>query len=723
MIAGDYALGRQAGISRAQRASAIVIGTLTAVALAFAFAFQSAPETPLLAAGQVSSKTILAPERVTFASEIETNDARAKAEGAVPDAYDPPNAEIAREQIRIANRVFDHIDSVRHDPFSTPEQKLEWVRAIPTVTLPTLTLSRTLALDENNFHRVVAEAQYVLDVTMRDEIRPNDVAAESAKVPSRVSLALSADQADLVTQWTRNFIVPNSSFNAAKTNDLRAQARDRVGTVYRTIEKGEAVIREGEFVTPKAVEALEALGILRPRPVLADYAGPALFGILLTLLLTAYLLRLRPGLLTHPRGLLLIAFLLLASTVGARLLVPDRPILLYLYPVGAAVMLIAVLVDSITALGMAIVLGLMVGFQSHNSLEMTTYVLLGGLIAALNLGRIERLPVFLWTGAYVAVSNAAVVAIFRVIAHDEDLTAWGQPLLAALGNGFLGAFVAIGSLFILGKVFGITTSLELVDLARPTHPLLQKLLRDAPGTYHHSLVVSQLAEHAAQSIGADSLLVRVAAYYHDVGKTRAPQMFIENQLEGVNVHDTLKPQESAAIVIDHIARGLALAREHRLPRRLRDFIPQHHGTTLAAYFHRKAVQDNANQPVDEEIYRYPGPKPQSREAGILMLADGVEATTRAERPSTPEGINRIVERIVSERLRDGQLDESDLTLRDIQQVKDAFFDVLQGLYHSRVKYPEPPVLGAGAPVLEIGAPASLPATIDISEPPERMNGS
>lgn len=721
MIAGDYALERHAGMSRSQRVRAFLIGALTAVALAGIFAFQSTPEPPTLIAGQVSPKTILAPERVTFASQIATNDARAKAENGVADAYDPPSAEIARKQIQLANRVFDYVDSVRHDPFTTPEQRLEAVRAIQAVTLPTQTISRTLALDESNFHRVVTEAQYVLDVTMRDEIRPNDVAAESAKIPSRVSLAFSADIADLVTQWARVFIVSNSPFNAVKTNELRSQARDRVGPVYRTVEKGEAVVREGEFVTPQAVESLEALGILRPGPVLADYAGPALFALLTALLLAAYLIRLRPGLFTHSRVLLLLAFLLLASAVGARLIVPDRPILLYLYPVSAVVMLVAVLVDSITALGMTLVLGLMMGFLSRNSLEMTTYVIVGGVIAALNLGRIERLPVLLWTGAYVAVANAAVVAIFRVIAREQDPSVWAQPLIAALGNGILGGFIAIGSLFVLGKLFGITTSLELVDLARPTHPLLQRLLRDAPGTYHHSLVVGQLAEHAAQRIGADPLLIRVAAYYHDVGKTREPQMFIENQLQGINAHDALQPEESATIVIDHVARGLALAKEHRLPRRLRDFIPQHHGTTLAAYFHRKAVQDNANQPVDEAMYRYPGPKPQTREAGILMLADGIEATTRAERPSTPDGIRKIVERIVNERLRDGQLDESDLTLRDIQETKEAFFDVLQGLYHSRVKYPDAP--GANIPAPGAGNLLNAPLFKSIDEPPEKMNGS
>ena len=707
MIAGDLSLERRAPLSRWQRVRALLICALFTIAFAVVFAFQAGQEPPILVTGQVSSKTILAPDRVTFASQIETTDARAKAEATVQDVYDPPNAEIAREQLRLATRVFDHIDSVRHDPYSNADQKLEWVRSIPTVTVPTLTLTRTLALDENNYHRVVSETLYVLEVTMRGEIRPNLLPAEYLRIPTRVSLAFSAEQADLVTQWARTFVIPNTFLNPQRTNDLRTLARDRVGAVYRTIEKGEAVVREGEVITPLAIEALEELGILRPRPVTEDYAGPALLAVLLVLMLLAYLVRLRPALFARTRVLLLIVFLILLFAIGAKLAVSDPMVLLYLYPISAAVMLIAVLVDSIVALGAAMVLALTMGFLAHNSLEITIYALIGSVIAALNLGRIERLPAILWTGVYIGLANAAVVAIFGVVSHDSDPAMWGQQILAAIANGAVAGLIAIGSLFVLGKLFGITTSLELVDLARPTHPLLQKLLRDAPGTYHHSLVVGQLAEHAAQEIGADSLLVRVAAYYHDVGKTRDPQMFIENQLEGVNIHDSLEPQQSATIVIDHVNRGLALAKKHRLPRRISDFIPQHHGTTLAAYFHRKAVQANSATPTDEKIYRYPGPKPQSREAGLLMLADGVEATTRAERPATPEAIRKIIDRIVNERLRDGQLDECDLTLRDIQKIKDAFFDVLQGLYHARVKYPDAPT----------------PRTIDHNEPPEKMNAS
>ncbi len=689
MIAGDLALQRRVPLSRWQTARALLISVVFAGALAFIHAFESAPEPLRLEPGQASSKTILAPERITFASDIQTREARAKAEAEVKEVYDPPNADLAREQVRAASRVLDYVDSVRHDSYSPPARKLEWVQAIPTVMLPIQTISRTLALDETAYHRVVSEALYVLDVTMRDTIRPSDVSTEYSLVPTRVSLALPAEQADLVTQWAQVFITPNSFLNQARTTEERNRASARVATVYRTVEKGQAILREGEVVTPLAIEALEAVGLMRPRLVVADYVGPALFAALLVVLLSAYVARARPALIAHWRSLLLVVVVILLFAGGAKALGGERTLLRYLYPISAAAMLLAVLVDSATALAAAAALALTLGFFAHSSLELAIYALTGGVIASLSLGRIERLPAFLWSGLYVAAANSAVVAVFRLLARETDLGALGQALLAAVGNGALSGLLALGSLFVFGKLFGITTSLELLDLGRPTHPLLKKLLVEAPGTYHHSLIVSQLAEQAAQQIGADALLVRVGAYYHDVGKTREPQSFVENQMDGVNVHDTLDPKASAAIVIDHVARGVALAKRYGLPERLREFIPQHHGTTLAAYFHRKAIKANGDSPINEADYRYPGPKPQSREAAILMLADGVEATTRAERPTTPEQIRAIIDRIVGERLRDGQLDESDLTLRNIQEIKETFFGVLQGLFHPRVKYPEP----------------------------------
>ncbi len=705
MIAGEDSSRGPSTLTRWQSARALLIAALGTLALGLVFAFQGFEPSPRIEPGQVSTRTLLAPADQTFISEILTEEERNKAEAEVKEVYDPPDLGLARERVRFASRVFDYLDSVRNDPYSPFDRKLEWARAIPTPTLSTAMLSQTLMLDAAAFGRVVSETLYVIDATMQNTIRAEDLPTEYARLAFRVSRTLTPEQVGLVTQWAQAFVTPNSFPNARKTAELRTQARASVKPISRKVQKGQALVREGEIITPLALEALQAVGLVRPSRSVAATVGAFLFGGLLAVLLSLYVIRLRPALIPHPRALLLIAFLILLFALGAKLIGGDRTLLRYLYPTSAAVMLLAVLVDSGLALAAAVVLALSFGFFSGGSLEFTFYTLAGGIVAALCLGRIERLNVFIWSGGYVAAANAAVVAIFGALAGASDLATLWQSLGIAIANGALAGLIALGSLFLLGKGFGITTSLELFDLARPTHPLLQHLLAEAPGTYHHSLLVSQLAEQAAQRIGADALLVRVGAYYHDVGKTRNPQCFVENQMDGVNIHDTLDPKTSAAIVIEHVPRGIALARKHALPARLIEFIPQHHGTTLAAYFHRQAVKASGETPVDEQAYRYPGPKPQSREAAILMLADGVEATARAERPTSPEEMRAIIERIVNERLREGQLDESDLTLRNIQEIKDAFFDVLQGWFHPRIKYPEAP-----------RALASEPWTVDDGRP-------
>ncbi len=689
MIAGDPSLKRVVTLTRWQCVMALGIGLLTAIALAAIFAFQPTVEPLRLEAGQASPQTILAPERITFPSDIQTRDAHLKAQAQIKDVYDAPDASLAREQVRLANRIFDHIESVRQDSYMVSERKLGWIATIPGLGVPTSIVSRTLVLDDVAYRRVVNETLYVLDVTMREEIRPGDVPTQTAKLNSRVSLALPSDQAELVTSWAKAFIIPNSFYNAQKTEEQRALAATRVGTILRTIEKGEAIVRQGEIITPLAFEAILQIGLLDETITPADYLGPAFFAVILIALLAFYLVRLRSAVIRQTRALWLIAFIVVTFSLVARL-AAQNPTLLFLYPISAAAMLLAVLVDASVALGVSWALALTIGFFAPDQFQLTVYALAGSTVAALSLGRIERLQTFLWSGAYVALANALVIAVFLVIHDNFAWMYWGVALVLALSNGALSGLIALGSLFLLGKLFGITTPLELIDLARPTHPLLQKLLIQAPGTYHHSLIVSHLAEQAAHRIGADALLVRVGAYYHDVGKTHAPPSFVENQLDGVNVHNTLEPQASATMVIDHVQNGIALAKKYGLPARIRDFIPQHHGTTLAAYFYRMALKANNGTPVNENDFRYPGPKPQSREAAILMLADGVEATARAERPHSAEQIRTIIDRIVGDRLRDGQLDESDLTLSDVLQIKEAFFGVLQGLFHPRVKYPDMP---------------------------------
>jgi putative nucleotidyltransferase with HDIG domain len=348
---------------------------------------------------------------------------------------------------------------------------------------------------------------------------------------------------------------------------------------------------------------------------------------------------------------------------------------------------------------------------------------------------------FVISGVYVSVASLAAVLLLRVVEnqHLDANAVWVLAAAAAI-NGGLSASLTFATFSILGSVFGITTLLQLLELAHPTQPLLRRLMREAPGTYHHSLVVSNLAEHAAEIVGADPLLARVAAYYHDIGKVLNPYAFIENQSGITNIHDTLDPVTSARLIREHITEGQALAERSRLPRRVVDCIPQHHGTTVMKYFYHRALEEDPSASIDD--FRCPGPKPQTKEAAILMLADATEATVRSVAqagkletappdPGTdtpPNSIMGIVRRTMKDRLEDGQLDECDLTVRDLSRIQDAFYAMLSGIYHPRISYPEKPAKPAaptamGTPVsntppLRIVSSNAV-TTPPVAAPPER----
>jgi putative nucleotidyltransferase with HDIG domain len=263
-----------------------------------------------------------------------------------------------------------------------------------------------------------------------------------------------------------------------------------------------------------------------------------------------------------------------------------------------------------------------------------------------------------------------------------------------LSSGFLGGLVSAGLtlifFFLIGNMTHIVTHIQLLELSRPTHPLLADLLRRAPGTYHHSLVVGNLAEQAAIRVGANAFLCRVGAYYHDVGKMARPYFFTENTPPGVSLHENLDPETSAQAIISHVTEGLRLAKKHRLPQVIHHFIAEHHGTELVSYFYHQAVQDadGDESQVERGRFCYPGPKPQTKETAILMLADASEATVRSVQPQSNDEIDSIVRKTIANRMKSGQFDECDMTMRDLEQVRIAFNEVLQGVSHPRVKYPE-----------------------------------
>jgi cyclic-di-AMP phosphodiesterase PgpH len=354
------------------------------------------------------------------------------------------------------------------------------------------------------------------------------------------------------------------------------------------------------------------------------------------------------------------------------------------------------------------VLALTLGLVGDRSLEVVTLYCAMSIGGALVMWRADRSARFITAGLLVAVIGFVVSVTFRLISQNLDWPTLGTLAGLSLANGFLSAGLTFVAFSLLGSLFGITTVLQLLELAHPNQPLLRRLAREAPGTYHHSIVVSSLAENAAELVGADPLFTRVAVYYHDIGKVLRPYFFVENQVNTENVHDELDPRTSAQIILGHVTDGVALARRYRLPRRIIDVIEQHHGTTLVRYFYHRAMERGEN--VDASAFSYAGPRPQTKEAGIIMLADSVEATVRAqyqsgkllaEGPEVPgddvgypvkpnDKIGQVVDRIINERVVEGQLDDCELTLRDLREIRAAFTAVLSNIYHPRVDYPTMP---------------------------------
>ncbi|MCA9956008.1 MAG: HDIG domain-containing protein, partial [Anaerolineales bacterium] len=347
--------------------------------------------------------------------------------------------------------------------------------------------------------------------------------------------------------------------------------------------------------------------------------------------------------------------------------------------------------------------------------ELAAYTAVGGLLASLNLQDAQRINAFFRAGLAAAIGYCAVILVFRLNQDTIDVFNMLELMGYAVVNGVLSSALTLVGFFVLGSLFGITTTLQLQELSRLDHPLLQELLRRAPGTYHHSIMVANLAEQAAEQIKANSALVRVGAFYHDIGKMNRPPFFSENQ-EGVNPHDALDPQTSARIIISHVTDGLELAKRYKLPYRIHQFIEEHHGTRLVKGFYHKAKEQAAEgEVVDPAKFRYPGSRPRTRETGVVMLADVIESTSRALQPNSEKAIEKLVNSLIDEDLTDGQLDMSGLTLGDIRLIRESFIKTLKGRFHVRVKYPgneailSPEEQAVAEPAVQ---PAQLPADVD-----------
>jgi cyclic-di-AMP phosphodiesterase PgpH len=366
----------------------------------------------------------------------------------------------------------------------------------------------------------------------------------------------------------------------------------------------------------------------------------------------------------------------------------------FLIPVAMGIMLISVLFNHRLALLTTIVFGLIVGLVTGGDFRFILIALLGGLVAIYGVYKVNRRDDLAKAGLYVAALNAvAIVGIFlftgAVRLEYDFLRDFSIGILSGVGNGIFSAVMAIGLLPYLETGFGLTTSVTLLELANPNQNLLKRLLREAPGTYHHSIIVANLAEAAAESVGADPLLARVGSYYHDIGKLKRPYFFCENQIAQTNPHERISANLSKLIITSHTKDGAEIARKDKLPQVIVDIIQQHHGTSLMTFFYMRAAENCTDRDkVEESSFRYEGPKPHSKEAAIVMLADSVEAAVRSMVKPSAGKVEGMVRKIVKEKLNEGQLDQSNLTLGEVDCIIDTFIHILSGIFHTRIEYPE-----------------------------------
>ena len=670
--------------SRLVIAAAVLILALTAILGA-----DILPDEPLhVNAGELAPRDITAPRAIDFVSVVQTSEARAQARLAVEPQYDftSENAiAIAEEQqLGFESRV-GRIDTTFAADL-TPAERASLLETAVTNLSP-VARETLVGLDAARWAAVRTEAARVLDATLRAELRDSEVAEARTGLSGRMAGGLDDSERMLAAELISPLLVPNSSFSP----DLTAQARDRAGEAVEDVRvqvlQGEVIVRQGTRLDAAQIEEIDALGLSEEVPDYASFAGWLLLAVLVVVMLLSWVWRFRPKLWHRDNVLILVGLLIVGATLALKV-TAGRPTLPFFLPTAAIAMLLAVLLDaSIATIIMAFV-ALIGGAVNGGSLEFATYIFLGGMAGIVGVRRGDRLQVFLQAAAAVFLVNALVVSVFSLLGARDlrgVLELWFASAASAAGSGI----AAVGSFAVLGSVFGILTVFQLLELANPSQPLLRRLLVETPGTYHHSLMVGNLAERAAEAIGADPLVTRVAAYYHDIGKLANPLAFIENQAGGENIHDQLDPEVSAGILKQHVVDGIDLAYRARLPKALIAYIPQHHGTAIMSYFYARAREEaEPGSPADERKFRHSGPKPQTREAALIMLADGVEASVRSLAARDEPAIRVMVTRIIEERVADGQFDECDLTLRDLERIREAFVEQLLGMYHTRIAYPQ-----------------------------------
>jgi cyclic-di-AMP phosphodiesterase PgpH len=639
-----------------------------------------------LAVGRPSPRTIYAPRDAI--DEYTTEILRARAAEAVPESYDY-DPTVLENALNVIGHFFDTVLEIKDETELEEWEKTESIKQLIPEDLPSATVS-ALFSDREILRDLQGRLNNSVKEVFENGIKENDLDLARRRLTQEIALyPFSADLKRIVEALVKPLIEQNMYFNAQVTEENRELARRQVEPII--ILRNTLIVSEGEPVTAQQLAQLEELGLIRGRQ--ADYPGYVglfLLLVIVFILVGIYMSVFVNKVYTNPALLLLMGLIFiitLALSIGAIYFSG------YLIPVAMGIILITVLFGYKLALIINLVFAVMVGLISGGNFSYVLVALTGGLVSIYAVTRLSQRSDLVRAGFYVALTNAAVIIsiylfLGNVSLDYDSLLSFSYSVFAGIGTGIFSSVIAIGLLPFLERIFGVTTAITLLELSNPNHALLREMLSKAPGTYYHSMMVSNLAEAAAEKVKADPLLTRVGAYYHDIGKLKRPYFFSENQLSGENPHSKLSPNLSTLIIGAHPGDGVELGRKHHLPDAILDITAQHHGTGMISFFYQKALENNYREEVPAEKFRYEGPKPQSKEAAIIMLADAVEAGVRSLSKPSANRVETMIRRMVKEKLEDGQLDQCDLTLKEIDQIGESFVYIMSGIYHSRIEYPE-----------------------------------
>ncbi len=654
------------------------------------------PQKVDLQVGQVAPTDIFASRTVIFENKAKTKEAREQAKEAIEKQYrtDPQVSVGVQEDISSA---VDAVGKVQKNQSLTEEEKINGVRDEINLALPENVLKDLIAPRPESLQRLEDGVNSLVKQAMEQGITFENQEQVVEQLVAQVKhLGLNSSYASLAEGLIRKFVRPNEFFDEYKTDLLQKTAMDAVPPVMVSIKENEKIIGEGEIVTEDHMAKLAALGLTGPSSPIKSLTGAALLIALLMTVVLFFIYQQNKNIYQNAGHLYLIGLIVIVVLgVGRALMainVAQWPqfgaLFAYMVPVAAAGMLIAILLDSRLAVLVVAVVSFLVGIMTAGQIRFGVVGLIGGITGVYGVSKLSQRGDLARAGVITAAAN--VLAIFTMGLISD--TPMGLLLTSSLAlgtiNGLLSSILTNGALPYLESTFAITSSVRLLEFSHPSNPVLRRLLTEAPGTYHHSIIVGNLAESAADEVGGEPMLVRVGAYYHDIGKLKRPYFFIENQMTAENPHEKIAPSLSTLILASHVKDGVEQAKDAKLPQAVIDIIEQHHGTSLCGYFYHKAKESANSESISEDDFRYDGPKPQSKEAAVVMLADSVEAAVRSMKNRTPGKTEGVVRKIIKDKLLDGQLDECDLTLKDLNTIGDAFLKVLSGIFHSRIEYPD-----------------------------------